>query len=108
MYFWWWIRPAGTLAKRSRVPEGIHLEFLPSGSPELQPAERLWPLTNEGVANGLFEEIEQIEQALMERCMQLLDQTESIRASQLPLVASGGMMLKNSSAGFGISCAYAS
>ncbi len=26
------------------VPEGIHLEFLPSGSPELQPAERLWPL----------------------------------------------------------------
>jgi hypothetical protein len=36
------------------IPEGIHLEFLPSGSPELQPAERLWPLTNEGVANGLF------------------------------------------------------
>jgi transposase len=29
------------------VPEGINLEFLPSGSPELQPAERLWPLTNE-------------------------------------------------------------
>jgi transposase len=27
------------------IPEGIHLEFLPSGSPELQPAERLWPLT---------------------------------------------------------------
>jgi transposase len=25
------------------IPEGIHLEFLPSGSPELQPAERLWP-----------------------------------------------------------------
>ena len=33
------------------VPEGIHLlEFLPSGSPELQPAQRLlWPLTNEGL-----------------------------------------------------------
>jgi len=29
------------------IPEGIHLEFLPSGSPELQPAERLWPLSNE-------------------------------------------------------------
>ena len=61
------------------VPEGIHLEFLPSGSPELMPAERLWPLTNEGVANGLFEEIEEIEEALMERCMQLLDQTETIK-----------------------------
>jgi transposase len=65
--------------KEVEVPEGIHLEFLPSGSPELQPAERLWVLTNEAVANGLFEEIEQIEEALMERCVQLLDQSESIR-----------------------------
>jgi transposase len=39
--------------KEVEVPEGIHLEFLPSGSPELQPAERLWPLTNEAVANRL-------------------------------------------------------
>ena len=65
--------------KEVEIPEGIHPEFLPSGSPELQPAERLWPLTNEGVANGLFEEIEEIEQALMERCMQLLEQTETIK-----------------------------
>jgi transposase len=62
------------------VPEGIHLEFLPSGSPELQPVERLWTLTNEAVANGIFEEIEEIEEALMERCEQLLDQTETISA----------------------------
>jgi transposase len=66
--------------KEVEVPEGIDLEFLPSGSPELQPAERLWVLTNEGVANGLFEEIEQIEKVLMERCLELLDQSESIRA----------------------------
>jgi DDE superfamily endonuclease len=65
--------------KEVEIPEGIHLEFLPSGSPGLQPAERLWPLTNEGVANGLFEEIEEIDQALMERCMQLLEQTETIK-----------------------------
>jgi transposase len=65
--------------KEVEIPEGIHLEFVPSGSPELMPAERLWPLTNEGVANGLFEEIEEIEEALMERCMQLLDQTETIK-----------------------------
>jgi transposase len=61
------------------VPEGIDLEFLPAGSPELQPAERLWPLTNEAIANGLFEEITEVEQALVERCVQLLDQSESIR-----------------------------
>ncbi len=61
------------------VPEGVHLEFLPAGSPELQPAERLWPLTNEAIANRLFEEIEQVEEALVERCVELLDQTETIR-----------------------------
>jgi transposase len=61
-----------------RPPEGIHLEFLPSGSPELQPAERLWPLTNEALANSLFEEIEQIERTLMHRCVELLDQAELI------------------------------
>ncbi len=61
------------------VPEGIHLEFLPTGSPELQPAERLWPLTNEAVANRLFEEICELEEALVERCVQLLDQAGTIR-----------------------------
>jgi transposase len=66
-------------SKEVKVPEGIHLEFLPSGSPELQPAERLWVLSNEAVANGLFEEIEEIEEALLERCIELHDQSESIR-----------------------------
>jgi transposase len=61
------------------LPEGIHLEFLSTGSPELQPAERLWSLTNEAIANRLFEEISEIEDALVERCIELLDQTETIR-----------------------------
>jgi hypothetical protein len=33
--------------KKLKVPEGIHLEFLPSHSPELQPSERLWTLSDE-------------------------------------------------------------
>ena len=37
-------------SKSLKIPEGIHLEFLPPYSPELQPAERLWPLTNEPIA----------------------------------------------------------
>ena len=68
-----------TAKKRLRVPEGIHLEFLPSGSPELQPAERLWVLTDEAVANGVFEEIEEVEETLMDRCLELHDQSELIR-----------------------------
>src|SRR5215212_2296090 len=61
-------------AKEVEVPEGIDLEFLPSASPELQPSERLWPLSNEGVANRHFEEIEELEEALVERCVALSNQ----------------------------------
>jgi transposase len=67
-------------AKKLRVPEGIHLEFLPSHSPELQPSERLWPLSNERVANRYFEQIEDQEEALVDRCVALSDQPELIRS----------------------------
>ncbi len=53
------------------------MEFLPSHSPELQPSERLWPLSNEGVANRYFEEIEELEEALVERCVALREQPSS-------------------------------
>jgi transposase len=67
-------------AKKLRVPEGIHLEFLPSHSPELQPSERLWPLSNEGVANRHFEQIEEMEQTLANRCVALGEQPDLIRS----------------------------
>jgi transposase len=66
--------------KEVNVPEGIHLEFLPPSSPELQPAERLWPLANEAVANRLFEEIEDLEESLVGRCVALCGQPELIRS----------------------------
>jgi len=67
-------------AKKLKVPEGIHLEFLPSHSPELQPSERLWPLSDEAVANRHFEEIGELEEALARRCVALSDQPEIIRS----------------------------
>jgi hypothetical protein len=39
---------------RVRVPEHLHLLLLPPHSPELQPAEHLWPLTNTVLANQHF------------------------------------------------------
>lgn len=63
-----------------RVPEGIHLEFLPPRSPELQPAERLWPLSKEGVANRHFEGMDDLKQTLVERCVALGEQPEIIRS----------------------------
>jgi transposase len=69
-----------TAKKKLKVPEGIHLEFLPSHTAELQPSERLWPLSNEGEANRYFEEIEELEEALVERWVALCEQPKLIRS----------------------------
>jgi transposase len=61
-----------------KIPQGIHLEFLPSYSPELQPAERLWPLTNEPVVNRAFDTIEELEEVLLARLKVLMKQPEFI------------------------------
>jgi transposase len=63
------------------VPEGLRLEFLPPYSPELQPAEHLWPLTNEAVANRRFADLADLDAALAERCLALCDQPEAIKAA---------------------------
>jgi hypothetical protein len=40
----------------------------------------VWPLSNEGLANRFFEDIEGLEEALVERCVALCDQPEIIRS----------------------------
>jgi transposase len=65
------------------VPKGIELEFLPARSPELMPSERLWPLINERVANRLFEELNDLQEALVERCLSLSEQPESVQGHTL-------------------------
>ena len=66
-----------------RVPEGVHLEWLPPYSPELQPAERLWPLTNEPLANRSFATLQELDAVLAERCVLLAQQPERVRAQTL-------------------------
>jgi transposase len=53
---------------RLRVPEHVHLLFLPPYSPELQPAEHLWPLTNAALVNRQFATIEDLEDAQCADC----------------------------------------
>jgi transposase len=62
------------------VPEGMHLVFLPPYSPEVQPAERLWPLSNEPLANRLFTSLDELEQVQAERCRWLQNQQAVVRA----------------------------
>lgn len=56
------------------VPEGLHLVFLPAHSPELQPAERLWPLCDEGVANALYATIAELEATLAGKLVRIKDE----------------------------------
>lgn len=42
-----------------RLPKGIHLVFLPASSPEVQPAERVFPLSHEPLANRVFASLDE-------------------------------------------------
>jgi len=53
------------------IPDGISLVFLPPYSPELQPAERLWPLVDEAVVNQHFAALDALDAAVAARCRRL-------------------------------------
>jgi transposase len=61
------------------IPEGLQFLFLPSHSPELQPAERLWPLSNESLANRVFPSLDALEQIQADRCCWLQAHPEVVR-----------------------------
>jgi len=65
---------------RLQLPEGIHLVFLPPYSPEVQPAERLWPLSNEPLANRIFTSLDELEEVQAERCRWLQAHPEIVQA----------------------------
>jgi transposase len=50
------------------VPDGIRLVYLPPYSPELQPAEHLWPVLDEPLANRHFATLADLEQVVAQRC----------------------------------------
>lgn len=62
------------------LPEGVHLVPLPPASPELQPAERLWPLVNEPVANRTFADLDALEEVLVPRCRTLQADRQTVSA----------------------------
>ena len=58
-------------AKSLRVPERITLLPLPAYTPELNPAERLWPLVREGAANRRHEALAALEETVCGRCQRV-------------------------------------
>jgi transposase len=67
--------------QRLHVPDHVHLLFLPPYSPELQPAEHLWPLTNTALTNRHFSSIEELEDAQAQRCVALQAHPDLIRST---------------------------
>jgi hypothetical protein len=65
-------------AERLAVPPNVVLHHLPSCTPELQPAEHLWPLVREGLANRVFDELPGMTETLVARCRWLTDHTEVV------------------------------
>src|SRR5260221_336743 len=61
----------------------VHLLCLPPYSPELQPAEHLWPLTNTALANRHFASIDELEDAQAARCVALQARPDLIRSTTL-------------------------
>jgi transposase len=49
------------------VPDGIRLVYLPAYTPDLQPAERLWPVVDEPIVNRHFPSIAELDAVLAQR-----------------------------------------
>lgn len=65
------------------LPDGVQLVRLPPYSPELQPAERLWTLTNEPLVNRVFDSLAELEEVQGQRCRVLQTQPDLIRRHTL-------------------------
>ena len=68
------------VAKRLAVPANVVLHHLPPCTPELQPAERLWPLVREGLANKAFDDLPALEAKLNSRLNTLAGATDQVQA----------------------------
>ena len=74
-------------SQKINLPKGVETEFLPAYSPELyakryplgQPAERLWSLVDEAIANQNIESIDELEEILSQRCCVLSQMKEEIK-----------------------------
>lgn len=66
-----------------RVPEHVHLLFLPAHSPELQPCEHLWQFSDAPLVNRHCRDIAELEDVQMARCAVLQAQPERMRSATL-------------------------
>ena len=64
-------------------PEGIEIVRLPPYSPELQPVERLWQLTDQTIVSKCFKSLEELLQIISKQCKLLETQRDRITKQTL-------------------------
>jgi hypothetical protein len=67
------------VAKRLAVPANVVLHFLPACTPELQPAEPLWPLIREAVANRSIGRIDRLRRIVRTRLAYLAQHPDLVQ-----------------------------
>ena len=67
------------VARRLVVPPNMVLHFLPPCPPELQPAEPLWPLVREAVANRSIGRIDRLRAILRARLAYLAQHPDTVQ-----------------------------
>ena len=58
-------------SKKLVVPQGVELWWLPAYTPQLNPAERLWTLVREAVANRVCASLDELDAVVGARCVAL-------------------------------------
>lgn len=66
-----------------RMPDHLHLLFLPSHAPELQPCEHLWQFSNAPLLNRHFRDMDDLEEVQLARCAVLQKRRPLIRSATL-------------------------
>ncbi len=65
---------------RMNIPDGIEFFPLPPYTPELQPAERLWPSLHEAMANRWIRTLDDLEDLLVKRIKSLINNPKPVQA----------------------------
>jgi hypothetical protein len=63
------------------VPPNVVLHHLPSCTPELQPAEALWALVRETLANKTFPTLAALQEPLGRRCGWLAEHPDTVKGA---------------------------
>jgi hypothetical protein len=77
----WPSAPSPLARPCKRIEAGIRLVYQPPYTPEVQPAEHLWPLVDEPIVNKHIASLDHLEAVVASRCYDLADDPATIAST---------------------------